>query len=151
MFSLTWGALIARYLKPGGFFYIVEAHPFARTFPLDEDMPKAGVFRPFFPYFHDPAGIRWPPGVDYADPSVAHEIGAHEWQHSLSDILNALVGAGLRLDWLHEFPYCAWNVVAGCEIVERFSSSHAYYALPPSQVALPLMVSLRATRPAPAP
>jgi len=146
-----WGALIARYLKPGGFFYIVEAHPFARTFPLDEDMPKAGVFRPFFPYFHDPVGIRWPPGVDYADPSVPHEIGAHEWQHSLSDILNALVGAGLRLDWLHEFPYCAWNVVAGCEIVERFSGSHAYYALPPSQVALPLMFSLRATRPASAP
>jgi len=125
-----WGALIAHYLKPGGFFYIVEAHPTARMFPLDEDMPKAGSFRPFFPYFHDPAGIRWPPGVDYADPTAEHELGAHEWQHSMADILNALTGAGLAIDWLHEFPYCAWNVVAGCEVVERFSSSHAYYGLP---------------------
>jgi SAM-dependent methyltransferase len=142
-----WGALIAHYLKPGVFFYIVEAHPAARIFPLDEDMPKAGGFRPIFPYFHDPAGIRWPPGVDYADLSAQHEIGAHEWQHSMADIFGALLGAGLRVDWLHEFPYCAWNVVAGCEVVERFSSSHAYYALPPSQPQLPLMFSLRASRP----
>ena len=34
-----WAELIARYLKPGGFFYIVEAHPSARMFPLDEDLP----------------------------------------------------------------------------------------------------------------
>jgi SAM-dependent methyltransferase len=142
-----WGALIARYLKPGGFFYIVDAHPFARVFPLDEDMPKAGTFRPFFPYFHDPVGIRWPPGVDYANPAVQHQIGNHEWQHSLSDILGALAAAGLRIDALHEFPYCAWSVVAGCELVERFSSSHGYYALPASQPQLPLMFSLRASRP----
>jgi SAM-dependent methyltransferase len=145
-----WAAAIAHYLAPGGFFYIVEAHPFARTFPLDEDMPRAGSFRPFFPYFHDRDGIRWPPGVDYADPSAQHEVGAHEWQHSLADIVNALIGAGLRLDWLHEFPFCAWNVVAGCEVVERFSGSHAYYALPASQPQLPLMFSLRASRPVPA-
>jgi SAM-dependent methyltransferase len=142
-----WGMLIARYLVPGGFFYIVEAHPTARMFPLDEDMPKAGTFRPFFPYFHDPVGIRWPPGVDYADPSAQHELGAHEWQHSLADIINALTRPGLRIDWLHEFPFCAWNVVAGCEVVERFSSSHAYYGLPASQPQLPLMFSLRASRP----
>lgn len=143
---VAWGRLIAHYLKPGGFFYIVEAHPTARMFPLDEDMPKAGSFRPFFPYFHDRAGIRWPPGVDYADPSVQHEVGAHEWQHSMADIINALTGAGLTLEWLHEFPFCAWSVVAGCEVVEVFSSSHAYYGLPPTQPQLPLMFSLRASR-----
>jgi SAM-dependent methyltransferase len=142
-----WAATIAHYLKPGGAFHIVEAHPCARMFPLDEDMPRAGTFRPFFPYFHEAEGIRWPPGVDYADPTAQHEVGAHEWQHSLADIVNSLLGAGLRLDWLHEFPFCAWNVVAGCEVVERFSSSHGYYALPPSQPQLPLMFSLRASRP----
>lgn len=142
-----WGELIAHFLAPGGFFYIVEAHPFARVFPLDEDLPKAGGFRPYFPYFHDPAGIRWPPGVDYANPSAQHQVGEHEWQHSLSDIINSLLRAGLRLEWLHEFPYCAWNVVAGCEIVERFSSSHAYYGLPAAAPGLPLMFSLRASRP----
>lgn len=141
-----WAELIARHLAPGGFFYIVEAHPTARMFPIDGDMPKAGSFRPLFSYFHDPAGIRWAPSPDYADASALHEVGTHEWQHSLGDIIGALIGAGLRIDWLHEFPYCAWEVVAGCEMVERFSSSHGYYALPPSQPQLPLMFSLRAER-----
>jgi SAM-dependent methyltransferase len=140
-----WGALIARHLEPGGYFYIVEAHPTSRMFPLDEDMPKAGSFRPYFPYFHDAAGLRWPGGPDYADPNALHETGTHEWQHSLSDILGALIGAGLQIEWLHEFPYCSWPVVAGCELVERFSSSHGYYARPGSN--LPLMFSVRARKP----
>jgi SAM-dependent methyltransferase len=140
-----WGALIARYLKPGGFFYIIEAHPTARVFPTDEDMPKAKSFRPVFPYFHDPAGIAWPAGADYADPTAIHQVGDHEWQHSMADIINALIGAGLRLEWLHEFPFCSWQVVAGCEVVERFSSCHAYYGRPASEPQLPLMFSLRAT------
>jgi SAM-dependent methyltransferase len=142
-----WAGLIAHYLAPGGFFHIVEAHPTARMFPLDEDMPKVASFSPLFPYFHDPDGIRWPPSLDYADASVQHELGTHEWQHSMGDILGALIGAGLRIDWLHEFPFCAWKVVAGCELVERFSSSHGYYGLPPSRPQLPLMFSLRAARP----
>lgn len=141
-----WGALIAHYLKPGGFFYIIEAHPSARLFPTDEDLEQAGGFRPWFPYFHDPAGVRWPPGRDYADADAMHSVGAHEWQHTMSDIVNALVGARLSLDWLHEFPFCAWEVVAGCKIVERFSAGHGYYA-PPAQPSLPLMFSLRASAP----
>ncbi|HEX9622011.1 MAG TPA: methyltransferase domain-containing protein [Polyangiaceae bacterium] len=142
-----WGAIVGRYLKPGGFFYIVEGHPSARIFPTDEDMPQAGSFHPWFSYFHDPAGMRWPPGADYADPSAMHCVGAHEWQHSLGDIVNALTRAGLVVEWLHEFPFCAWQVVAGCDVVERFSSSHAYYGLPASQPKLPLMFSLRASAP----
>lgn len=41
-----WAELVAHYLKPGGFFYIVESHPTARMFPIEEDLPKAGSFRP---------------------------------------------------------------------------------------------------------
>jgi SAM-dependent methyltransferase len=141
-----WGELIAHYLKPGGFFYIVEGHPTARMFPINEDMPRAGSFRPFFPYFHDPAGIRFSAGADYADPSARHLIDEHEWQHSLSDIVNALTRPGLRLDFLNEFPYCAWEVVAGAELIEKFSDSHGYYQRP-GEPKLPLMFSLRATKP----
>lgn len=143
----AWGEIIAHYLKPGGFFYIVEAHPTARMFPIEEDMPKAGSFRPFFPYFHDPEGIRFPAGADYADAAAQHTVDEHSWQHSLSDIVNALVSQGLRIDFLHEFPYCSWEVVAGCtEVVEKFSDSH-YYVRRPGEPQLPLMFSLKATKP----
>jgi SAM-dependent methyltransferase len=144
-----WGRLIANYLAPGGFFYVVEQHPASRMFPIDADMPKVGALRPIFSYFHDPAGVRWSGTADYADPAATHAVDSHEWQHSLSDIVNALLRAGLRLDFLHEFPYCAWEVVAGVKPVEVFSRAHAYYALPESEPQLPLMFSLKATLPEP--
>ncbi len=141
-----WAATIAHYLKPDGFFYIVEAHPTARMFPMEQDLKQAGSLRPWFPYFHDPAGIRWPGEADYADAAAVHSVGCHEWQHSMGDVVNALIGAGLVLEWLHEFPYCAWAVIAGCEVVERFSAGHAYYGLPASQPQVPLMFSMRASK-----
>lgn len=141
-----WARTIAHFVAPGGVFYIVEAHPTARMFPTDADMPKAGSFRPFFGYFHDPAGVAWPPTVDYADESTPHTIGEHEWWHSLGDIVNALVEAGLTLDYLHEFPFCSWKVVAGCELVERFGETHGYFARPASEAQIPLLFSLRASK-----
>ncbi len=142
-----WGELIAQYLAPSGFFYIVEAHPTARMFAMQDDMPTGQSVHPRFPYFHDPAGIRQPPGVDYADPSRRHAVGTHEWQHSMADIVNAITGAGLVVEWIHEYPFCAWPIVAGCEVVERFSNSHGYYARAASEVQLPLLFSLRASLP----
>jgi SAM-dependent methyltransferase len=139
-----WGALIARYLRPGGFFYIVEAHPTARMFPLDEDLPASGGFRPWLPYFHDRAGTGWPAGADYADPNALHTLGTRQWQHSMADIVNALTGAGLVIEWLREFPFCAWKVVAGCELLEDSDVGARYYGRPATEVQLPLMFSLRA-------
>jgi SAM-dependent methyltransferase len=148
-----WGRVIAHYLKPGGCFHIVEAHPTARIFPMDDDLkasPDARAARTlpaWFSYFHDPAGLRWAPAADYADPNATTPTGTHEWQHSMSDILNALIQAGLAIEWLHEFPVCAWQIVAGSELVERFSSSHGYYGLPAAHPKLPLMFSVRARKP----
>ena len=59
-----------------------------------------------FPYFHDPAGTRWEPSADYADATARHTVAEHIWQHSMGDIVNALVNAGLRIDFLHELSHC---------------------------------------------
>lgn len=142
-----WAETIFDYLKPGGSFYIVESHPVAHMFPTDEDLQEHPVFQPCRSYFHNPAGIHWPAGLDYADNSQRHEVDCHEWTHSLADVVGALLKAGLSIEHLHEFPYCSWQVVAECEVVERFSSSHAYYGLPASRPQLPLMFSIRARRP----
>ena len=70
----------------------------------------------------------------------------HVWQHSLGDIVSALTTQGLHIDFLHEFPYCPWPVVAGAELVERCSETHGYYARLDNP-QLPLMFSLKATKP----
>src|SRR4029077_6379893 len=33
-----WGEIVPSYLEPGGTFYIAEAHPFIRVFPMDNDI-----------------------------------------------------------------------------------------------------------------
>jgi len=60
----------------------------------------------------------------------------------MGDIVNALVTGGLRIDFLHEFPFCTWKVVAFTEPLERNS-----WGLGPRFPKLPLMFSLKATRP----
>jgi SAM-dependent methyltransferase len=142
-----WAEAVAHYLKPGGFFYIVEAHPTARMFPTEVDLPLSnGELRPFLGYFHNPSGSRWPGGPDYADPNITNPLAQHDWQHSLADVINALISNGLTIEFLHEFPYCAWPVIAGCVEVERFSASHGYHGLPKSLPQMPLMFSLKATK-----
>lgn len=87
-----------------------------------------------------------PPEPNHADQTAMHTVGERSWHHSLADVIGALLGAGLVLESLREFPYCAWKVVAGCEVVERFSSSHAYYGRPVTEPQLPLMFSIRARK-----
>ena len=144
-----WAQIVARYLKPGGTFYIVDAHPFARVFPLDEDIKDGSTqLRPYFNYFHEPAGVFWPPNFDYADETAMQTVGEHCWQHSMSDVVNALISAGLQIEFVHEFPFAAWKVTAFCEVVERLSPSHAYYGLPKRFPPLPLTLSIKANKPA---
>lgn len=139
-----WGEIVARYLEPGGIFYIAEAHPFIRVFPTDDDITDGSTeLRPHFSYFHDPAGTRWPPAADYVDTATRYTTPEHTWQHSMGDIVNALVTAGLRIDFLHEFPYCTWKVIAFTERGEP-----GCWGLGPGFPRLPLMFSLKATKPA---
>lgn len=54
-------------------------------------------------YFYNPEPARWDSGFDYADKK-ALAPPSYEWTHGLGDIINSLIGAGLRIDFLHEFP-----------------------------------------------
>ena len=31
------------------------------------------------------------------------------WNHTFTEIFTSLPSAGLRIDFLHEFPFCAWD------------------------------------------
>lgn len=96
-----WGKIIAHFLKPGGFFYILEQHPFSYVFDDSRDITELKVR---YSYFHSPEPMKWEPGGDYADPDVVVNHYHYEWTHSLGDVVNALIGAGLRIEFLHEFP-----------------------------------------------
>jgi len=98
-----WAALVARHLRPGGTFYMAEIHPVAYALDETEDHGVRLAYR------YLPAPDQ--PDRSDGDGSYA-DFGAHVenrvcygWGHGMGEILTAVVGAGLRLEYLHEFPF----------------------------------------------
>jgi len=96
----AWGKVISHFLAPGGFFYIVDQHPAGGMLGDQDDGLVASE-----PYF-DVGPIEVTGDGSYADRSaVVEHKTSYQWQHSLSDIINALAGSGLQVEFLHEFPF----------------------------------------------
>jgi len=135
----AWAGTIAHYLRPGGFFYLIEAHPFARIF---DDEAAATDLRPRHPYWR-PGPMRLEEDGTYADKEahLEHRVTI-EFDHTLSGIVNALIDAGLRIEFLHEFPFCGWELFPFMT-----KGDDGYYRLRDGADRIPLMFSIRARRP----
>ncbi len=94
-----WGKIISHFLKLGGFFYIMEGHPFMNVFDNSMTATELKVTQP---YFHNPKPMSWSWEEDYADPSFVGKYNSYEWSHSLGEVVNAIIGAGLKIEFLHE-------------------------------------------------
>jgi SAM-dependent methyltransferase len=101
-----WGEIAAHYLKPGGTFYMVEFHPLLNIFDNETDTKDLFVNHGYF--FNDEP-LKWEPGGAYADRTKITKNPSYEWIHSLSDIINSLIKAGLEIEFVHEFPYCCYS------------------------------------------
>ena len=97
-----WAGIIAKYLKPGGIFYMVEFHPLLEM--LDDDGERFE-----YPYCHSPEPIKCESEGNYADPGHDFRHDSYEWSYGLGEVVTALINSGLRIEYLHEFPYCPTN------------------------------------------
>ncbi|MCZ7544595.1 MAG: hypothetical protein M5R40_14215 [Anaerolineae bacterium] len=79
----------------------------------------------------------------YADGEahVEHDV-EYGWQHSLSEIVNALIGAGLRIDALHEYPFIGWAPFPRL----MAQGADGYWRFKDAGVNIPLMFALKATQ-----
>ena len=92
----AWMRSVAGALRPGGRLVLVELHPIflmvASTDPLVLD----------FPYAFDGPRVFDEDG-SYADPAAHIDATKTvEYAHSLGEVVTAAIGAGLRIDALHE-------------------------------------------------
>lgn len=134
-----WAAIVARYLAPGGTFYMAEFHPFG--FVFDGDDPKVRDFRVKYQYFHsrEPLADENP---DYADPSAAFAAKTtYGWTHPIGEIVGALIDAGLRIQFLHEFPFSVYHQFPFLE-----QGSDGLWRAPEGMTPMPLLFSIRATK-----
>jgi SAM-dependent methyltransferase len=140
-----WARVIARFLAPGGVFFIVDAHPVLQIF---NDRLTEPDLRLLYPYFHGPEPIREEHAGCYADPGAPIESVEHVWLHTLSDIVGALLRAGLRIESFEEYPFLAWPFFPWMERGDDgwwHLPEHA--GLPTGRGSLPLMFSLGASKP----
>lgn len=133
-----WARGIASRLAPGGVFHIIDAHPFLTVFDDVCAEPPLKVSYPYFargPQYFEEHG-------SYADRSADFVADSYFWQHTLSEIVDSLLRAGLRIKQFSEYPVVAWKVL---EFMEQ--DSDGLWRMPPGTGDIPLMFSLSATRP----
>ena len=138
-----WARVVARFVRPGGRFYISEAHPVIQVFESEGVGPRE--LRLQYPYWEHGDPLIFDVHGSYADRDA--ELGAehteHGWDHGLGEIVSALIDAGLRIDRLEEQPFLEWPADF---LVEREPGS-GVYVLPDGPGELPLMFSLLASKP----
>ena len=131
-----WAEVAASLVAPGGFLYLAEFHPL--TDVLDDETGS----RVLHDYFARDAWVDITPGT-YADleAETVHNRSV-EWQHPVGEVVSAIAAAGLRIDFLHEHE---------ASLFPRYGTlrrdDNGYYRFPPNRARIPLMYSIRATRP----
>ena len=126
-----WAKVAASFVKPGGKLLLIDDHP---AFVCTMDPPVS--------YFYKDALVDEHP-TDYADRDYVIN-GAHvEWIHPVSEIINAMVEAGLIIQRFEEYPYGYYPVE------DDWTERADRYCLPPGgESDIPLMFSILATKPA---
>ncbi len=149
-----WARVVSRFLKPGGFFYMAEIHPFALVFDHGPRVPRLELKHPY----SFAGGVaehatgntaRRPVKWDATDePTYTggeerfENNTAYSWNHGVGEVLTALITAGLRIEFVREWPY-------GCYEIFPFMHKDAqgYYRLNEGADSVPLLYSVKASKP----
>jgi SAM-dependent methyltransferase len=120
-----WARVVARLLAPGGRLYLRDGHPLLLT--LDEAREDRQLVVTH-PYFGGDGPVRWEEDSSYVgEPGAVASPVHYEWPHPLSEIVQAVLDAGLTLTRLHEgdgldWAFAPWMVVDGDDDRYRFPS-----------------------------
>lgn len=111
---VRWAQVVSALLKPGGFLFIREGHPM--LWSLCDPRPD-GLVTIEYPYF-ETAGTVFVEEQSYVEhDGVLESPTIVSFNHSLSEVFNALWSAGLTVTLFEEHQSVPWNPLAG-EMVE---------------------------------
>jgi SAM-dependent methyltransferase len=125
-----WAAVIRHFLKPDGFFYMAEFHPVVWMFNDDFTALQ-------YPY-HNNGVIETQNTGSYTDRDAPVQYTDYSWNHGLSEVLNALLGAGLHLRFFNEFPFSPYNCFAN-----TVRGEDGYYRIHGLENIIPMVYSLK--------
>lgn len=139
-----WARVVASLLRPGGRLLLRDDHPVLMA--VGDDTGHGLTLHE--PYFQRPEPMTWEDEGSYvAAPDGAAPITrtrSHQWNHSVGEILTALIRAGLVLDEVAETRISAWcrwpDLMELCEEGYRFTD-------PAMRDMLPLQLAVVSRRP----
>lgn len=128
-----WAWTVSKFLKPGGTFVFAEFHPVVWMF--DPAFEKIA-----YRYFKSDAIIETELGT-YADVTAPVEYEMITWNHSLSEVVNSLIEAGLEIELLNEYDYSPYNCFRNTKEFEpgKFRIAHL-------DNNIPMVYSIKATK-----
>ncbi|MXY44540.1 MAG: class I SAM-dependent methyltransferase [Dehalococcoidia bacterium] len=132
-----WASVVHRFLRPGGTFYILDGHPVKGIFEESEE----GEIRLThdYSYFHDEFFFEGNDHTYAGSEIIASPV--YEWQHSLGEIVTALATSGLTIEFLHEFPVCAYHAFPSMQ-----KDDDGWWRLPEHNDIIPKLFSIKATK-----
>lgn len=108
----AWAAVVARLLRPGGKLFLFEGHPITFLFSPESEGLELDPEPPYGDYFSEGIGTSqgWP--STYVGNVLAAEQTSlkHERQWTLAQVVNAVIGAGLVVEHLGEYPEVFWDI-----------------------------------------
>ncbi|THV36993.1 class I SAM-dependent methyltransferase [Glycomyces buryatensis] len=132
-----WAETAASLVAPGGFLYVAEFHPFTHVLGWENGTEILEDYFKSEPMVTDAPGTY----TDFEARTVNNV--SFERAHTLGDIVTAISAAGLRLEFLHEHDFTLFRRFAGL-----VPGEHGFLTTPQGKPNLPLMFSLKASRPA---
>lgn len=137
-----WMKVAADLLKPGGYLYLRDVHPFYMSLdPYAETTP--GVLPPVrFDYFEVAEPVTMQDDQTYTgDGTAIAYTTRHEWGHGIADIIQGALKAGLSVDNFWEDDHSDWQALP-----QMTADDKGIYRLPSTLPRIPFYFTLQATK-----
>ena len=128
-----WAEIVSHFLKPGGIFYIADFHP--ALWMMDDNFEKIK-----YSYFNNEVITEEISGT-YSDRNAPIKSIEHGWNHSFSEIINALLKHNLQIEMFNEFPFSPYNCFSNLE-----QGADGMWRIKGLDEKMPMMYSIKAVK-----
>jgi 2-polyprenyl-3-methyl-5-hydroxy-6-metoxy-1,4-benzoquinol methylase len=128
-----WAEVISKTLKPDGIFFLAEFHPVVWMFDDNFQYIK-------YAYHNDAVIIETQTGT-YADRDADIQYKEYSWNHSLSEVLTALLDHGLIIQQFDELNYSYYNC-----FTNTILGDDGYWRIKGLENKIPMMYAVKAIK-----
>ena len=129
-----WAKVVSALLRPGGRLYLLEGHPQFYQFELRDN--RLAVTHDWFTTRDAPLSSDEDKTYTGDERTVAH-TRYYLWFHPISDIVNALIQAGMTIDFFNEHEILTWKALP-----DMVAIGNNQFKLAPHHPRVPLAFSI---------